>query len=368
MEQYGEQCQIVGINVAETGGQALYQMVVEHFQLPQERLGVPALIVGDTVLIGSLEIPEQFPGIIEAGLENGGIDWPAIPGLLELIGEEVETEAEPDPVEEPGSEVDQADPEGDLAEGEQVAAVPGDDPGQENSQDDEPPGAIPEVNATAVENEEVIAAADPPDAESGLVTDLAAVEELSMTERFMLDRAGNTLSVFVLLGMVASVFMIGAVVLTSQPVIPPWPGWLELALMLVGLGVAAYMAYVEVLQVDAVCGPVGDCNTVQQSSYARLFGVLPIGVMGVLGYLALITAWLVQYHGPGSWRKFAVWAVWGMALFGVLFSIYLTFLEPFFIGASCAWCLTSAVVMTLLLWAATPPVMQNLRDRQELYS
>jgi uncharacterized membrane protein len=34
---------------------------------------------------------------------------------------------------------------------------------------------------------------------------------------------------------------------------------------------------------------------------------------------------------------------------GVLFSIYLTFLEPFVIGATCAWCLSSAVIMTLLL-------------------
>jgi uncharacterized membrane protein len=38
----------------------------------------------------------------------------------------------------------------------------------------------------------------------------------------------------------------------------------------------------------------------------------------------------------------------------VLFSIYLTFLEPFVIGATCAWCLTSALIMTLLLWAAAP--------------
>ena len=38
---------------------------------------------------------------------------------------------------------------------------------------------------------------------------------------------------------------------------------------------------------------------------------------------------------------------------GVLFSIYLTFLEPFVIGATCAWCLSSAVIMTLLLLLVT---------------
>ena len=47
-----------------------------------------------------------------------------------------------------------------------------------------------------------------------------------------------------------------------------------------------------------------------------------------------------------------------MAWFGVLFSIYLTFLEPFVIGATCAWCITSAIVMTLIFWVSTGPAKQ----------
>jgi len=43
-----------------------------------------------------------------------------------------------------------------------------------------------------------------------------------------------------------------------------------------------------------------------------------------------------------------------MTAFGTLFSIYLTFLEPFVIGATCAWCLSSAIIMTLLIWLALP--------------
>ena len=33
----------------------------------------------------------------------------------------------------------------------------------------------------------------------------------------------------------------------------------------------------------------------------------------------------------------------------------LTFLEPFVIGATCAWCLTSAILMAALLWLTTAP-------------
>jgi uncharacterized membrane protein len=43
---------------------------------------------------------------------------------------------------------------------------------------------------------------------------------------------------------------------------------------------------------------------------------------------------------------------------GILFSIYLTFLEPFVIGATCAWCITSAVIMTLLFLLSLDPGRQ----------
>jgi uncharacterized membrane protein len=48
-------------------------------------------------------------------------------------------------------------------------------------------------------------------------------------------------------------------------------------------------------------------------------------------------------------------ALLAMTLFGTLFSVYLTFLEPFVIGATCAWCLTSAVLMAALLALAAAP-------------
>ncbi|MBS3753330.1 MAG: hypothetical protein KGY46_08075 [Anaerolineales bacterium] len=39
--------------------------------------------------------------------------------------------------------------------------------------------------------------------------------------------------------------------------------------------------------------------------------------------------------------------------FGTFFSMYLTFLEPFVIGATCAWCLTSFLIITAQLWIST---------------
>ncbi len=43
------------------------------------------------------------------------------------------------------------------------------------------------------------------------------------------------------------------------------------------------------------------------------------------------------------------------AVAGTGFSIYLTFLEPFVIGATCMWCLSSAVIVTVLMWLTARP-------------
>jgi len=138
----------------------------------------------------------------------------------------------------------------------------------------------------------------------------------------------------------------------KNPKILSWP-----IPVLCGLGliVAGYLTYVEITQVSAVCGPVGDCNTVQQSEFARVFGVLPVGLLGLFGYVAIGIAWTISRYKVGYYSHLATVFMLGMIVFGTLFSIYLTFLEPFVIGATCMWCLSSAMIMTGLLWLSANP-------------
>ncbi len=135
-------------------------------------------------------------------------------------------------------------------------------------------------------------------------------------------------------------------------------GWIIVAIV-VGLGSSAYTAYVSLADVTPVCGPVGDCAAVQQSEYSRIAGI-PMGVLGLVAYSAILVTWLFGRRvspGGSGWR----WLPWAIALVGVLFSLRLTALEPFVIGATCLWCLTSAVAITALLWllsgetASRPP-------------
>ncbi len=134
-----------------------------------------------------------------------------------------------------------------------------------------------------------------------------------------------------------------------SPVLPPWTDYAIPALAVLGLGVAGYLTFVETRNVAAVCGPVGDCNAVQSSPYAKLFGALPVGVLGLIGYAAILVLWALGRYAGGTLAAYAPVLLFAMALFGVLFSIYLTYLELAVILAVCAWCLTSAVIMALLL-------------------
>ena len=66
---YGEQLSILGVDVTQPDGQALFLVALQHFNL--ENGGVPFLVIGDTYLLGSVDIPEKFPGLIEQYLAIG---------------------------------------------------------------------------------------------------------------------------------------------------------------------------------------------------------------------------------------------------------------------------------------------------------
>jgi len=187
---------------------------------------------------------------------------------------------------------------------------------------------------------------------------------MSMADRFALDKTGNTVAVIVLVGMLVVLGVVLRGFLRADSTMPAWPGWAIPVFIAVGTAVAVYLSYVEITNTEAVCGPVGHCNDVQQSPYATLFGFLPVGILGILAYIAMAGAWVLSRSHTGSVRERGHMGLWGMALLGTLFSVYLTFLEPFVIGASCVWCLTSAVVVTLILRAATPSASVARRSRR----
>jgi uncharacterized membrane protein len=318
METFKEQFELLAIDVSSQGGSALYQAMTEHFDLPQDRLGVPALVIGNVVLVGSLEIPQQLPWLIEQALTQGGLDWPAVPELLLAIEQYEQSLAQ----KEPPEAVDQVTPM---------------------------PVSGPVQNADG----------------AGATAFAFSLE--GMQAAFLNDPVANTIAVVVLVVMLVSLVAVGLRYLNGPDQPAAWltARWIIPVLALLGLGVAAYLSYSEVFGGAVVCGPVGQCESVQDSPYAKLFGMLHVGVLGMIGYIAILLAWVVARFGPTGTRTPAIIVIWGMAWFGVLFSIYLTFLEPFVIGATCMWCITSALIMTALLWSSNEEARLLLNEEDE---
>jgi uncharacterized membrane protein len=111
-------------------------------------------------------------------------------------------------------------------------------------------------------------------------------------------------------------------------------------LCVIGIGIAGYLTYVHYEGLKVLCLSSGGCETVQASRYAKLAGI-PVATLGLVGYV-LILGSLALRGETGRAVGF------GLALFGFCFSMYLTYRELFTIHAICQWCVSSAVVMTIV--------------------
>lgn len=126
-------------------------------------------------------------------------------------------------------------------------------------------------------------------------------------------------------------------------------GWLWAPVVLSGLGifVSGYLSAKRLTGGSLACSRWAQCDTVNNSVYAKIHGV-PVAFIGLAGYLVLLAlaAAALQTWGPTHRRLLAISFI--LALGGVGFSAYLTYLELFVIQALCNWCVSSAILITLL--------------------
>ncbi len=111
-------------------------------------------------------------------------------------------------------------------------------------------------------------------------------------------------------------------------------------LSIIGLGISGYLTYTHYFGLAPVCLASGQCEIVQSSRYAVMFGI-PVPLIGLVGY-ALMLASLQIKNELG--RLLGVLLTVG----GFAFSCYLTYLELFVIHAICQWCVSSAITVTIM--------------------
>jgi uncharacterized membrane protein len=113
-----------------------------------------------------------------------------------------------------------------------------------------------------------------------------------------------------------------------------------IACAVLGLGIAGYLTYVHYAGIAPACEIAHGCKKVQTSQWSKLAGV-PVALLGLLGYAAILAALFVRGEA-------GLTAAAGAALVGWGFSAYLTYREIFTIDAICIWCVASALLMTAL--------------------
>ena len=125
-----------------------------------------------------------------------------------------------------------------------------------------------------------------------------------------------------------------------------WFYRISIILAVIGLLVSIYMTIYKITSNNAMCLGSGDCSTVNASRYAEVYGI-PVATIGIAGYFAiLMTHWYEQRDK--FFEKNGPMLIFGLALTGFLFTLYLIYVEFALLHALCPFCLTSQVSMTVI--------------------
>jgi uncharacterized membrane protein len=132
-------------------------------------------------------------------------------------------------------------------------------------------------------------------------------------------------------------------------------GLVGAALAAVGLAVSIYLTSVKLAGALPVCGPLKGCEDVALSPYSEIMGI-PVALFGA-GFSALVLLLTLTWWRAGDRR--ALLASYGLGLFGILFVVYLTYLELFVIHAVCVWCVAYALTVFVGWIVAAVAVRQS---------
>jgi uncharacterized membrane protein len=126
----------------------------------------------------------------------------------------------------------------------------------------------------------------------------------------------------------------------------PWLRRISLGFAVLGGLVSIYMTVFKLTENQSMCLGNGGCSVVNNSIYSEVYGI-PVSVIGILGYGGLVAAILLQDRAAGLGDN-GLLLIFGLALVGFLFTVYLIYVEIALIHALCPFCITSQVSITVV--------------------
>ena len=119
------------------------------------------------------------------------------------------------------------------------------------------------------------------------------------------------------------------------------------ALALAGNFISLYLTLYKIGVIGELSCSIGSCETVNLSKWSRFLG-LPVAAWGLFFYVDVFAIALMGTMPRFENEPIISLVLTAEAAVGVLFTAWLTYLELAVIHAICIWCVTSAVVVTLI--------------------
>ena len=116
---------------------------------------------------------------------------------------------------------------------------------------------------------------------------------------------------------------------------------------LIGVFVSLYLTLYKLGYIGTLACGTGGCETVQLSKWGDFLGV-PVAGWGVVYYLAVLVLAVLGVQERFAGSRGLTTALLAVTGWGVLFTLWLTYLELFVIHAICRWCVGSATMTVLL--------------------
>jgi uncharacterized membrane protein len=122
--------------------------------------------------------------------------------------------------------------------------------------------------------------------------------------------------------------------------------WGSVVITILGFLDALYLLIFKLTGNSQMCLGNGGCHDVNFSPYSEIYGI-PVSLLGLGAYLAILCILFLESRLKIAF-EYGPLAIFGISLVGVAFSAYLTYLELYIIHAICPFCVTSAILITLL--------------------
>ena len=140
------------------------------------------------------------------------------------------------------------------------------------------------------------------------------------------------------------------------------PKWIPVALLVIALIGFADATYLTVKHYQNEIPPctIGGCESVLSSAYATVAGI-PVSLTGAIYYFLLS---ILLFIFLDTKKEIFLRIPLLLSVFGVLASIWFSFLQLFVIKAFCPYCVVSAITSTLIFAVAVYVFVRNKKEVQ----